>query len=170
MNTANFSETAATRFLRAQKVIFTPHIYAYEEKGGTSVSSRELNVVEHAIIKTLVMEDEVKNPLIILMHGDCQVSTKALSRQINCKKIAPCSPENAHRHTGYFVGGISPFGAKSLFGAKKTLPIYIEKTIIDLPEIYINGGKHGFLVSLNPQELLRVFSPAPILVNVANAS
>ena len=149
-------ETQATKFLKAQKVPFSPHLYAYEEHGGTKVSARELNVDEHAVVKTLVFEDENAKPLIVLMHGDCKVSTKELARQIGCKKVEPCKPEVANRHSGYLVGGTSPFGTK------KPMPIYLEKTIMDLPLIYINGGRRGFLVGVHPHDILRTLNPKPV--------
>jgi len=151
--------TAAIRTLRQHNVQFTSHLYNYEEKGGTSVSARELGVEEHRVIKTLVMEDETKKPCIVLMHGDKQVSTKQLARVANCKSILPCAPEVAYRHSGYQVGGTSPFGIKS------NMPIFAEATLFDLPEIYINGGKRGYLVGMEPKELERVLKP--IKVNVA---
>lgn len=129
------------------------HLYEYEAHGGTKVSSRELNINEHAVVKTLVMEDESAKPLIVLMHGDCKVSTKELARQIGCKKVEPCQPEVANRHTGYLVGGTSPFGTK------KKMPIYLEKSILDLPLIYINGGRRGFLVGVHPHDLTRALTP-----------
>lgn len=150
--------TLAVRFLRANKVEFTPHLYAYEEKGGTARSSSELGVAEHVVVKTLVMEDQDRKPLIILMHGDCEVSTKELARQLGAKAISPCKPDVASKHTGYLVGGTSPFGTT------KKLPIYAEKTIADLDTIYINGGQRGFLVSLKTSELLRVLSPQLVSV------
>ena len=143
-------ETQATKYLRQHGVAFSSHLYDYEEHGGTSVSSRELNVDEHAVVKTLVMEDEQAKPLIVLMHGNCKVSTKELARQAGCKKIEPCKPDVANRHTGFLVGGTSPFGTK------KKMPVYVEKSIFDLPLIYINGGRRGYLVSIPPQELSRV--------------
>lgn len=146
-------ETQATQFLKANKVAFSCHLYAYEEHGGTRVSARELQVDEHAVVKTLVFEDEAAKPLIVLMHGDCKVSTKELARQIPCKKVEPCKPEVANRHTGFLVGGTSPFGTR------KALPVFIEKTILDLPLIYINGGRRGFLVGLRPDEILRTLKP-----------
>jgi Cys-tRNA(Pro) deacylase len=149
-------ETPATKFLHAQRVAFSSHLYAYEEHGGTAVSARELNVAEHAVVKTLVFEDEQAKPLIVLMHGDCKVSTKELARQIGCKKVEPCKPEVALRHTGYMVGGTSPFGTK------KQLPVYLEKSILDLPLIYINGGRRGFLVGVHPHDILRVLQPKPV--------
>jgi len=146
-------ETPATKFLRKHQVTYSSHLYAYEEHGGTKVSARELDVDEHQVVKTLVMEDESEQPLIVLMHGDCKVSTKELARQIGCKKVEPCKPEVANRHTGFLVGGTSPFGTK------KAMPVYIEKTILDLPLIYINGGRRGYLVGIDPQDLQRLLSP-----------
>lgn len=154
----HISETPATAFLRKHGVDFSEHPYAYEDKGGTSVSARELGVDEHAVVKTLVMEDEHAKPLIVLMHGDCKVSTKELARQVGCKKIEPCKPEVATRHTGFLVGGTSPFGTK------KVLPVYIEKTILDLPIMYINGGRRGYLVGMPPQSLTAVLAATPVEV------
>ena len=144
----HISETPATQMLRKQQVAFDEHPYPYEEHGGTSVSARELNVPEHAVIKTLVMQDEAARPMIVLMHGDCKVSTKNLARAIGCKSVEPCKPEVAQRHSGYMIGGTSPFGTR------KVMPVYVEQTILDLERIYINGGRRGFLVSLAPQVLL----------------
>ena len=144
------SETPATAFLKQHGVVYTAHPYAYEDHGGTEVSARELGVAEHAVIKTLVMEDQDAKPLLVLMHGDCKVSTKNLARQAGAKSIAPCKPEVANRHTGYLIGGTSPFGTR------KAMPVYAEKTIFDLPKIYINGGRRGFLVGIAPAELERV--------------
>jgi Cys-tRNA(Pro) deacylase len=158
MSKLNPSETPATTFLRQQQVPFSSHAYQYEEHGGTSVSSRELNVPEHAVVKTLVMEDENAKPLIVLMHGDRKVSTKELARQAGMKKVAPCKPEVAERHTGYKVGGTSPFGTK------KKLPVFVEKTILDLSLIYVNGGRRGFLVGIHPHDLLRVLQPMQVSV------
>ena len=149
-------ETQATRFLKASKVPYSCHLYTYEEHGGTKVSARELNVAEHAVVKTLVFEDENARPLIVLMHGDCKVSTKELARQIGCKKVEPCKPEVANRHTGFLVGGTSPFGTK------KALPVYIERSILDLSLIYINGGRRGFLVGVHPHDILRTLNPKPV--------
>ena len=159
MKTPHAPETQATKFLREHAVSYTPHLYAYEEHGGTKVSARELGVDEHAVIKTLVMEDETAKPLIVLMHGDCKVSTKELARQAGCKKIEPCQPEVANRHTGFLVGGTSPFGTK------RRMPVYLEKSILELPLIYINGGRRGFLVGITPQALVQALSPQ--LVEVA---
>lgn len=155
---ANAPETPATAFLKKHGVAHSNHLYEYEEHGGTKVSARELNVPEHAVVKTLVMEDESARPLIVLMHGDHKVSTKELARQIGVKKVSPCKPEDAHRHTGYMVGGCSPFGTK------KSLPLFMEKTILDLSLIYINGGRRGYLVGVHPHDIVRVC--APTLVSV----
>ena len=151
--------TPAIRVLREHGVEFTEHTYKYEEKGGTTVSSRELGVPEHQVVKTLVMEDEAKNPLIVLMHGDKQVSTKNLARQLGRKSVQPCKPEVADKHSGYQVGGTSPFGTR------RAMPVYVERGIVDLPRIWINGGRRGFLVSFDPKELVRVLQP--VLVEVA---
>ena len=144
----HISETQATQLLRKHRVSFEEHPYPYEEHGGTSVSARELNVPEHAVIKTLVMQDEAAKPMIVLMHGDCKVSTKNLARAIGCKSVEPCKPEVAQRHSGYMIGGTSPFGTK------KAMPVYVEQSILALERIYINGGRRGFLVSLAPQVLV----------------
>lgn len=145
--------TTAIRELLDNKVQFTSHFYKYEEKGGTSVSSRELGVEEHIVIKTLIMETETKAPLIVLMHGDCQVSTKNLARLMNVKTVSPCDPEVANKYSGFVVGGTSPFGTK------KKMPVYIQKTVFDLERIFINGGKRGFLVSMKPEDLRKVLKP-----------
>jgi len=152
--------TPAVRALRAAGVSFTEHPYAYEEKGGTAVSARELGVDEHCVVKTLIMEDERKNPLIVLMHGDRQVSTKELARVLGVKTVAPCSPDTALKHSGYMVGGTSPFGTR------KTMPVYLEETILELPRIFINGGKRGFLVGLDPREVVRVLEPKLVTVGI----
>jgi len=158
MKSENAPETPATKFLRQNGIAHSNHLYDYEEHGGTKVSARELNVDEHAVIKTLIMEDESAKPLVVLMHGDCKVSTKELARQAGCKKIEPCTPETANRHTGFLVGGTSPFGTK------KKMPIYIEKSILDLPLIYINGGRRGFLVGVHPHDLMRALTPKVVEV------
>ena len=152
----HISETQATQLLRKHQVSFEEHPYPYEEHGGTSVSARELGVPEHAVIKTLVMQDEAAKPLIVLMHGDCKVSTKNLARGIGCKSVEPCKPEVAQRHSGYMIGGTSPFGTK------KAMPVYVEQSILDLPRIYINGGRRGFLVSLAPQVLMDLLNAKPV--------
>ena len=160
MKSENSPETPATRFLRQHGIAYSSHLYAYEEHGGTRVSSRELNVDEHAVIKTLVMEDEGGSPLIVLMHGDKEVSTKALARILGVKSIHPCDPKTAERHTGYRVGGTSPFGLK------KPLPLYMEETIPSLPRILINAGSRGLLAEMPPSELVRVLNPAPVRVAI----
>jgi Cys-tRNA(Pro) deacylase len=146
------SATQATQLLRKHKAEFTEHPYAYEEHGGTSVSARELGVEEHHVVKTLVMQDEAAKPMIVLMHGDKKVSTKNLARQIGCKSVEPCKPEVAQKHSGYLIGGTSPFGTK------KTMPVYVESSILALPKIYINGGQRGYLIGIAPgllESLLR---------------
>ncbi|AAU49181.1 Cys-tRNA(Pro) deacylase [Burkholderia pseudomallei] len=150
------SETPATQFLRRHGVAFGEHVYEYVEHGGTSESARQLGVDEHAVVKTLVMEDEHAKPLIILMHGDRTVSTKNLARQIGAKRVEPCKPEVANRHSGYLVGGTSPFGTK------KAMPVYVESTILDLPSIYLNGGRRGYLVSLAPAVLATLLQARPV--------
>jgi Cys-tRNA(Pro) deacylase len=155
---AKVSETPATAFLKKQRVAFTEHPYEYEERGGTRVSSEKLGVPEHAVVKTLVMEDEDRKPLLVLMHGDRDVSTKNLARQIGKKRVEPCKPEVAERHSGYQVGGTSPFGLR------KPMPVYVEKTILELARIYINGGRRGFLVAIDPQELVRTVGAKPVEV------
>ncbi len=152
--------TPAIRQLRQAKADFTPHIYAYEERGGTAVSARELGVAEHSIVKTLIMQDDRGNPLIVLMHGDCEVSTKELARVLGVKTITPCSPDAANRHTGYLVGGTSPFGTR------KALPVYMEESIATLPRIYLNGGKRGFLVGLDPKVVIDLLKPVMVKVGI----
>ena len=151
-------KTPATRMLDEHGVRYTEHLYEYVEHGGTAVSSESLGVPEHEVVKTLVMEDEERSPLIVLMHGDLKVSTKELARQAGKKRIAPCRPEVAQRHTGYQVGGTSPFGLR------KPLPVYVERSILELPQIYINGGRRGFLVRIAPGELSRILHAAPVSV------
>ena len=153
------ADTQATVFLKANKVAYTEHEYEYVEHGGTEVPASALGVPEHAVVKTLVMQDEASKPLIVLMHGDRKVSTKNLARQAGRKRIEPCKPEVAQRHTAYQVGGTSPFGTK------KKLPICLERSILELPKIYINGGRRGFLVGIAPGEIVRTL--APQLVTVA---
>ena len=149
-------KTPATAFLDERGVPYTEHQYQYVERGGTAVSSESLGVPEHEVVKTLVMEDEEKKPLIVLMHGDRSVSTKDLARQANRKRIEPCKPEVAQRHTGYQVGGTSPFGTR------KALPLFIERSILELPTIYINGGRRGLLVRVASADLARVLEPTPV--------
>jgi len=153
------SETPATQVLKKNGVDYTEHLYEYVEHGGTGVSSASLGVDEHHVVKTLIFEDDQRKPLCVLMHGDRKVSTKELARQIGVKRVAPCKPEDAQRHSGYQVGGCSPFGLR------KPMPVYLEKSILDIGKIYINGGRRGFLVGMKPDELVRVISPQ--LVGVA---
>jgi Cys-tRNA(Pro) deacylase len=153
--------TPATRLLRERQVAYTEHPYRYEEHGGTSVSARELGVEEHAVVKTLIMEDDRGAPLVVLMHGDREVSTKALARQLGKREIRICKPEVANRHSGYQVGGTSPLGTR------KVMPICMERSILDLPRIYVNGGSRGFLVGVAPKDLAALLSPT--LVDVALA-
>jgi len=154
--TSHVSETPATAFLKKSGVAFTEHPYEYEERGGTRVSSEKLGVPEHSVVKTLVMEDDEKKPLVVLMHGDREVSTKNLARQTGRKRVEPCSPDVAQRHSGYQVGGTSPFGLR------KPMPIFVERTILELDRIYINGGRRGFLVAIDPKELVRVSKATPV--------
>lgn len=142
--------------MKKNAVTYTEHPYDYEDKGGTRVSSEKLGVDEHAVVKTLVMEDDDKKPLVVLMHGDRDVSTKNLARQIGKKRVEPCKPEVAERHSGYQVGGTSPFGLK------KPMPVFVEKSVLDLPKIFINGGRRGFLVAIDPKELVRVVGAKPV--------
>lgn len=150
------AETRGTAFLKAHGIAYTEHFYDYVEHGGTAVSSAALGVPEHQVVKTLVMQDERGRPLVVLMHGDRKVSTKALARQIGARRIEPCRPRDAERHSGYQVGGCSPFGLR------KPLPIYMERSILALERIYINGGRRGFLVGVDPGQIVRAL--APVLV------
>jgi Cys-tRNA(Pro) deacylase len=151
--------TPAIHFLREHGVPFVERPYRYEDRGGTKVSARELGVDEHAVIKTLVMQDEEKQPLVVLMHGDREVSTKQLARQLGRKSIDPCSPPVAQRHTGYMVGGTSPFGMR------KQIPVFLERTILEVETVYINGGRRGLLVQLSSKDLAAALEPT--LVDVA---
>ncbi|TDP63196.1 Cys-tRNA(Pro) deacylase [Roseateles toxinivorans] len=150
------SETPATQFLRQQGVAFTEHVYDYVEHGGTAESAKQLGVPEHEVVKTLVMQDEKAQPLIVLMHGDCQVSLKELARQIPCKKVEPCKPEVAQRHSGYMVGGTSPFGTR------KAMPVFVEASILELAKICINGGRRGYLVGIDPKLLTTLVQARPV--------
>jgi Cys-tRNA(Pro) deacylase len=156
--------TPAVHALRRHGLAFTEHEYRYEDRGGTAVSARALGVREHQVVKTLVMEDEARQPLIILMHGDREVSTKQLARQIGVKTVKPCLPDVAERHTGYQVGGTSPFGTR------KALPIYVERSILALERIYLNGGRRGFLVALDPRAAAGALAATPVDVAVETAS
>ena len=150
------SETPATQWLRAQGVVFTEHVYDYVEHGGTAESAIQLGVPEHAVVKTLVMQDEAARPMVVLMHGDRQVSTKNLARAIGCKSVEACRPEVAQRHSGYQVGGTSPFGFR------KDVPVYVQETILDLPRILINGGRRGYLVDIASSVLVDKLNAKPV--------
>ena len=153
--------TSALRELRKHQVPFTEHEYRYEERGGTRVASRQLALDEHAIVKTLVMEDEARSPLLVLMHGDREVSTRQLARQTGRKTISPCEPDAAQRYTGYMIGGTSPFGTR------RALPVFVARSILELPAIYINGGRRGLLVRIDPAELTRVLGAVAVEAAVA---
>jgi Cys-tRNA(Pro) deacylase len=155
--TRHVSETPATAWLRRQGIAFTEHVYEYVEHGGTAESAAQLGIDEHAVIKTLVMQDERARPLVVLMHGDRQVSTKNLARAIGCKSVEPCSAEVAQRHSGYQVGGTSPFGFK-----RESVPIYVEASILALPRICINGGRRGYLVGIEPALLTERLGAVPV--------
>ncbi|HZU53656.1 MAG TPA: Cys-tRNA(Pro) deacylase [Holophagaceae bacterium] len=148
--------TNATRLLKGLGIAFTEHLYRYEDHGGTAVAARELGVEEHAILKTLVMEDDKGIPFIILMHGDREVSLKALARQMGARSVQPCKPETASKHSGYLVGGTSPFGAR------KAMPIFVEATVLDLPRLWINGGSRGFLLEMAPEDLAKALLPIAV--------
>ena len=150
------SETPATQRLKAHGVVFTEHPYAYLEHGGTEHSAASLGLDEHMVVKTLVMQDQDARPLIVLMHGDCKVSTKNLARQIGAKTVEPCKPEVASRHSGYLVGGTSPFGTR------RAMPVYVEESILALPRIAINGGRRGYLVGIDPQVCTNVLGARPV--------
>lgn len=156
----DYPVTPAVRLLRDRKIAFTPHLYDYQERGGTRHSALALGVDEHAVVKTLVMQTDAKKPLLILMHGDCEVSTKQLARVVAAKSVNPCDPAIAQKHTGYLIGGTSPFGTRT------QLPVYAERTIFALPRIYINGGKRGFLVELEPRVLRDVLNAQEVEVAV----
>jgi Cys-tRNA(Pro) deacylase len=153
---AHVSETPATQMLRRAGVAFTEHPYDYVDHGGTAESARQLGVPEHEVVKTLVMQDDKAQPLVVLMHGDCQVSTKNLARAIGAKSVEPCKPEVAQRHSGYLVGGTSPFGTK------KAMPVVVEATVLELPRILINGGRRGYLVGIAPQVLVQLLGARPV--------
>ena len=155
-----FPVTPAIRFLREHRIAFSEHLYAYEERGGTAVSARELGVDEHQVIKTLAMEDDTGKVMLVLMHGDLEVSTKELARVLGSRSVRPCTPDAANRHTGYLIGGTSPFGTK------KPLPVCMEKSILALEKIYINGGKRGFLVGLSPGDVEALLKPTVVEVGI----
>ena len=150
------SETPATQFLRRQGVAFTEHVYEYVEHGGTAESARQLGVPEHEVVKTLVMQDDQGAPLIVLMHGDRQVSTKNLARAIGAKAVEPCKPDAAQRHSGYLVGGTSPFGTR------KAMPVYVEAGVLALPRVLVNGGRRGYLVGIDPALLASLVGAKPV--------
>lgn len=150
------SETPATRLLRRSGVAFSEHVYDYVEHGGTAESARQLGLPEHTVVKTLVMQDDAARPLVVLMHGDRSVSTRELARQIGCKRVEPCRPETAERHSGYQVGGTSPFGLR------KPMPVYVEDSVLALDRIYVNGGQRGYLVGIEPTVLLRLLGASPV--------
>lgn len=150
------SETPATQVLRGAGVAFTEHVYDYVDHGGTGESSRQLGVPEHEVVKTLVMQDDRAQPLIVLMHGDCQVSTKNLARAIGVKSVEPCKPEVAQRHSGYLVGGTSPFGTR------RPMPVYVEASVLALPRILINGGRRGYLLGIAPSVLTELLEARPV--------
>ena len=152
--------TGAVRFLKAHQIPFEPLFYKYEEHGGTARASSELRVPEHSVIKTLVFETDARKPLVMLMHGDCEVSTKQLARILGVKHVAPCDPATVQRHTGYMIGGVSPFGTRA------ALPVYVETTILSLPVIYLNGGKRGFLVAVSPAIVQQHLSGMPVDVAI----
>ena len=154
--TGHVSETRATQWLRRHGVAFTEHVYTYVEHGGTTESARQLGVPEHQVVKTLVMQDEHAQPLVVLMHGDRSVSLKTLARQIGRKKVEPCTPGVAQRHSGYPVGGTSPFGIR------KAMPLHVEATVLELPLIYINGGQRGYLVGISPDALVTLLGARPV--------
>lgn len=160
MSKEKIPSTPAIRVLRENDVDFTPRPYRYEDRGGTKVAARELNCGEQQMVKTLVMEDECKNPFIILMHGDMHASTKELARSIGVKSVTPCDPRTAQKHTGYMVGGTSPFGIK------RDMPVYMEESISDLANIFINAGRRGLLVEMKPAELVRILCPVPVRVGI----
>jgi Cys-tRNA(Pro) deacylase len=159
----DYPVTPAVRLLREKKIEFAPHLYTYEERGGTRHSAESLGVDEHAVVKTLVMETEARKPLVVLMHGDREVSTKNLARAIGAKSVQPCDPQTAQKHTGYPVGGTSPLGTRT------RLPVYAERTIFELPKIYINGGKRGFLVEIEPNVLREILSAEEVEVAIEKA-
>lgn len=152
--------TNATRLLRRFGVAYSEHLYRYEERGGTKVSARELGLDEHCVVKTLVMEDDAKRPLVVLIHGDREVSTKSLARAIGARAVEPCKPEDADRHSGYQVGGTSPFGTR------KTMPVYVERSVLALPKVYLNGGSRGFLVGIEPAAITQLLKATPVEVAI----
>ncbi|HEY0078810.1 MAG TPA: aminoacyl-tRNA deacylase [Pyrinomonadaceae bacterium] len=164
MEKTSYPVTPAVRLLRAKRVAFEPHLYAWEEHGGTTRAAAELGVEEHGVVKTLVFETDAGKPLLVLMHGDCEVSAKQLARALDVKSVSPCEVSKAQKLTGYMVGGISPFGTRS------ELPVCAEATIFALPKIYLNGGKRGFLISLNPQDLRLIVPIREVQVGICGGA
>lgn len=160
MAKTSYPKTPAIHFLNAKKIPFEPYLYAYEDHGGTTRAAEELNLAEHEVVKTLVMESDAHHPFIVLMHGNQEVSLKQLARELDVKRVTPCSVETAQKLTGYLVGGISPFGTRT------TLPVYVESSIFALKNIYINGGKRGFLVGIEPQDLFKAFPVKEVQVAI----
>lgn len=161
MDKTSYPVTPAVRLLREKKIAFEPRLYDYKEHGGTARSAAELQIPEHEVIKTIVMQTDDRRPLIVLMHGDREISTKELARAIGAKTVSPCAPDVAQKQTGYQVGGTSPFGTR------RALPVYVEKSIFDLPRIYINGGKRGFLVAIDPNDIKAVLPVTEVQVAIA---
>jgi len=157
---ARVSETPATAFLKEHRVPYTEHVFEYVEHGGARAGAEALGFDERAVVKTLIMEDEARRPLVVLMHGDRTVSTRNLARQIGVKRVGPCAPEVAQRHSGYQIGGTSPFATR------KKMPVYVERSVLDLPRIYVNGGRRGYLVGIDPHELVRVLAPKLVEVGL----
>jgi Cys-tRNA(Pro) deacylase len=161
MDKTSYPVTPAVRLLREKKIVFEPHLYGYKDRGGTRHSAAELRVPEHAVIKTIVMQDQDRDPFVVLMHGDCEISTKELARVIGAKSVTPCDPDVAQKQTGYQVGGTSPFGTR------KRMPVYVEGSIFELPKIYINGGKRGFLIEIAPADLRTALPVTEVHVAIA---
>ena len=160
MASTDFPVTTAIRMLRDRAISYTPHLYPFEEHGGTAHAAASLGVDEHCVIKTLVMQTDERTPLIVLMHGDREVSTKQLARAIGAKRVEPCDPATVTRVTGYMVGGVSPFGTRT------RVRVFAERTVLDLPRLFINGGKRGFLVEITPVQLVTALSPEPVDVAI----
>jgi Cys-tRNA(Pro) deacylase len=162
MTRPDYPVTQAIRMLRDKLISFTPHLYPFVEHGGSHQVSEYFLIPEHQVIKTLIMEQDDKKPFIVLMHGDCEVSTKQLAREIHVKQVSPCETNDAQKHTGYMVGGISPFGTRT------RLPVYAESTIFDLDRIFINGGKRGFIIEIKPSDLEKAFPVTKINVAITD--
>lgn len=158
------TETPATQLLKKKKIPYTEHPYDYVDHGGAGEAARQLGLDPHQVAKTLIMEDEHARPLIIVMHGDCEVSTKNLARQIGAKKVGPCTPETAQKHSGYLVGGTSPFATR------KQMPVWIEASLLEYPEIYLNGGRRGYLLGLDPAVLVELLAARPVTAGLPKHS